>query len=126
MGLEYFCNDSDALWKLSDEEMVRLAIDEVARIGILKAEDVEDSHMVRVPKTYPAYFGSYDRFDVIRKFTDGFENLFLVGRNGMHKYNNQDHSMLTAMTAVDNIVNGVQGKENIWAINTEMEYHEEA
>ena len=79
----------------------------MAKIGILKAEDVEDSHVVRVPKTYPAYFGSYDRFDVIRNFVDRFENLFLVGRNGMHKYNNQDHSMLTAMTAVENIVNGV-------------------
>jgi hypothetical protein len=86
---------------------------------------VEDSHVVHVPKTYPAYFGSYDRFDIIRKYLDGFENLFLVGRNGMHKYNNQDHSMLTAMTAVENIVNGVVTKDNIWAINTEMEYHEE-
>jgi len=125
IGLEYFCNDTDPLWKLSDEEMGRFAVQEVAKIGILKAEDVEDSHVVRVPKTYPAYFGSYDRFDVIRKYLDGFENLFLVGRNGMHKYNNQDHSMLTAMTAVENIVNGVTGKDNIWAINTEMEYHEE-
>ncbi len=125
IGLEYFCNDTDKLWKLSDEEVARFAIGEVAKIGILKAEDVEDSHVVRVPKTYPAYFGSYDRFNVIRSYMDGFENLFLVGRNGMHKYNNQDHSMLTAMTAVENIVNGVTAKENIWAINTEMEYHEE-
>ena len=105
--------------------MAKLAIEEIARIGILKAEDVEDAHVVHVPKTYPAYFGSYDRFDVIRKYLDSFENLFLVGRNGMHKYNNQDHSMLTAMTAVENIVNGVKTKDNIWSINTEMEYHEE-
>jgi protoporphyrinogen oxidase len=125
IGLEYFCNDTDPLWKLSDEEMAKFAVAEVAKIGILKAEDVEDSHVVRVPKTYPAYFGSYDRFDVIRNYLDGFENLFLVGRNGMHKYNNQDHSMLTAMTAVENIVNGITAKDNIWAINTEMEYHEE-
>ena len=125
IGLEYYCNENDPLWSLSDEEMTRLAVEEIARIGILKAEDVEDSHVVRVPKTYPAYFGSYNRFDVIRKYTDSFENLFLVGRNGMHKYNNQDHSMLTAMTAVENIVNGVTTKDNIWAINTEMEYHEE-
>ncbi len=125
IGLEYFCNDTDDLWKLSDEEMSRFAIREIAKIGILKAEDVEDSHVVRVPKTYPAYFGSYDRFDTIRNYLDGIENLFLVGRNGMHKYNNQDHSMLTAMTAVENIVNGVTTKDNIWAINTEMEYHEE-
>ncbi len=125
VGLEYFCNDTDDLWKLSDEEMSRFAIAEIAKIGILKAEDVEDSHVVRVPKTYPAYFGSYDRFDVVRRYLDEFGNLFLVGRNGMHKYNNQDHSMLTAMTAVENIVNGVTTKDNIWAINTEMEYHEE-
>jgi protoporphyrinogen oxidase len=124
-GLEYFCNDTDDLWKLSDREMSAFAIAEVAKIGILKAEDVEDSHVVRVPKTYPAYFGSYNRFDVIRNYLDGIQNLFLVGRNGMHKYNNQDHSMLTAMTAVENIVNGVKTKDNIWAINTEMEYHEE-
>jgi len=126
IGMEYFCNETDPLWKLSDAEMAKLAIDEIARIGILKADEVEDAHVVHVPKTYPAYFGSYDRFDVIRDYTDKLENLFLVGRNGMHKYNNQDHSMLTAMTAVENIVNGVITKDNIWAINTEMEYHEEA
>ena len=125
LGLEYFCYETDALWKLSDEEMTRLAIEDMVSLGMIHAEDVEDSHVVRVPKTYPAYFGSYDRFEVIRKYTDRFENLFLVGRNGMHKYNNQDHSMLTAMTAVENILNGVTSKENIWAINTEMEYHEE-
>ena len=125
IGLEYFCNETGDLWNLSDDEMAKFAIAEVAKIGILATQDVVDHHVVHVPKTYPAYFGSYDRFDVIRKYTDSFENLFLVGRNGMHKYNNQDHSMLTAMTAVENIVKGVRGKENIWAINTEMEYHEE-
>jgi protoporphyrinogen oxidase len=125
IGLEYFCSDTDELWALNDEEMARLAIKEAGQIGILKAEDVEDWHVERVPKTYPCYFGSYDRFDTIRQYTDSFENLFLVGRNGMHKYNNQDHSMLTAMTAVENIANGVTTKDNIWAINTEMEYHEE-
>jgi protoporphyrinogen oxidase len=125
ISLEYFCNESDALWQLCDEDMVKLAIEEVSRIGILHAGDVEDAHVVHVPKTYPAYFGSYGRFDIIRKYTDGFENLFLVGRNGMHKYNNQDHSMLTAMRAVENIVNGITAKDNIWAVNTEMEYHEE-
>jgi protoporphyrinogen oxidase len=124
IGMEYFCNDTDPLWKLSDEEIAKFAIAEVARIGILKAEDVEDFHVVHVPKTYPAYFGTYNRFDVIRNYADAIENLFLVGRNGMHKYNNQDHSMLTAMMAVENIVNGVRTKDNIWAVNTEMEYHE--
>jgi len=125
IGLEYFCNETDDLWKLSDEEMAKFAVAEIAKIGILKADDVEDAHVVRVPKTYPAYFGTYDRFDVLRRYLDEFENLFLVGRNGMHKYNNQDHSMLTAMTAVENMVNGIKTKDNIWAINTEMEYHEE-
>jgi protoporphyrinogen oxidase len=125
IGLEYFCYDTDALWKMSDDELKKFAISEVEKIGILNADDVSDAHVVRVPKTYPAYFGTYDRFDVIRGFVDRFENLFLVGRNGMHKYNNQDHSMLTAMTAVDNIIAGVKGKQNLWSINTEMEYHEE-
>ncbi len=125
IGLEYFCNETDPLWRLPDDEMKKLAVAEVSKIGILRAEDVEDGHVVRVPKTYPAYFGTYDRFEVVRTWVEQFENLFLVGRNGMHKYNNQDHSMLTAMTAVDNIIQGITSKDNIWAINTEMEYHEE-
>ena len=105
--------------------MAEFAISEVAKIGILDPKDVEDTHVVRVPKTYPAYFGTYDRFHVIRNFLDQFANLYLIGRNGMHKYNNQDHSMLTAMTAVENIINGVATRENIWTVNTEMDYHEE-
>jgi protoporphyrinogen oxidase len=125
IGLEYFCYQTDALWKMGDEELKKFAIAEVEKIGILRASDVTDSHVVRVPKTYPAYFGTYDRFHIIREFLDGFDNLYLVGRNGMHKYNNQDHSMLTAMTAVDNIIAGVRGRDNVWSINTEMEYHEE-
>ena len=125
IGLEYFCYDTDALWKMPDEELKKFAISEVVKIGILRAEDVLDGHVVRVPKTYPAYFGTYDRFEELREFTDGFENLFLVGRNGMHKYNNQDHSMLTAMTAVDGIVAGKVDKAALWGINTEQEYHEE-
>jgi protoporphyrinogen oxidase len=125
IGLEYFCYDTDDLWKMPDEELKKFAIAEVAKIGILNAEDVSDGHVVRVPKTYPAYFGTYDRFEELREFTDGFENLFLVGRNGMHKYNNQDHSMLTAMTAVDGIVAGYVDKAALWGINTEQEYHEE-
>ena len=125
IGLEYFCYETDDLWKMTDEELMRFAIAEVAKIGILNAEDVSDGHVVRVPKTYPAYFGTYDRFDELREFTDRFENLFLVGRNGMHKYNNQDHSMLTAMTAVDGIVAGRVDKAALWGINTEQEYHEE-
>ena len=125
IGLEYFCYDTDDLWKMPDEELKKFAIAEVAKIGIVNAEDVSDAHVVRVPKTYPAYFGTYDRFDELREFTDGFENLFLVGRNGMHKYNNQDHSMLTAMTVVDGLVAGHVDKAALWGINTEQEYHEE-
>ena len=125
IGLEYFCYDTDPLWKMEDEELKRFAIGEVAKIGILRAEDVSDGHVVRVPKTYPAYFGTYDRFDELRSFTDSFENLFLVGRNGMHKYNNQDHSMLTAMAVVDGLVAGRVDKAALWEINTEQEYHEE-
>jgi protoporphyrinogen oxidase len=125
IGLEYFCNDTDALWKKTDAEIRDFAIEEVARIGILKADEVRDSCVVRVPKTYPAYFGTYDRFDEIIEHMERFENLFLVGRNGMHKYNNQDHSMLTAMMAVENILNGVRSKHNLWEVNTEQDYHEE-
>jgi protoporphyrinogen oxidase len=125
IGLEYFCYETDDLWKMQDEDLKRFAIAEVAKIGILNAEDVSDGHVVRVPKTYPAYFGTYNRFDELKAYTDSFENLFLVGRNGMHKYNNQDHSMLTAMTVVDGLVAGCVDKASLWSINTEQEYHEE-
>jgi protoporphyrinogen oxidase len=124
IGLEYFCYETDPLWKMSNEEIAAFAISEVEKIGILKASDVRDSHVVRVPKTYPAYFGTYDRFDEIIEYISKFENLYLVGRNGMHKYNNQDHSMLTAMTSVDNILAGMVDKAGIWKINTEQDYHE--
>jgi protoporphyrinogen oxidase len=124
IGLEYFCYETDPIWSLSDEEMIAFARSEMAKIGIIDTADVLDGCVVRVPKTYPAYFGTYGRFAEIRKYVDGFENLFLIGRNGMHKYNNQDHSMLTAMTAVDNIVEGRVDKSNLWELNTEMEYHE--
>lgn len=125
IGLEYFCYDTDELWKMDNEALAKLAIGEVEKIGILRSAEVRDWHVVRVPKTYPAYFGTYDRFDEISQYLNGFENLFLVGRNGMHKYNNQDHSMLTAMTAVDQIVAGQIDKAALWQINTEQEYHEE-
>jgi protoporphyrinogen oxidase len=124
IGLEYFCSDKDPLWQKSDEEIAEFAIEEIARIGILRPEEVRDSCVFRVPKTYPAYFGTYDRFDEIVNYMERYENLFLVGRNGMHKYNNQDHSMLTAMVAVENILSGVKSKRNLWEINTEQEYHE--
>ncbi len=108
----------------SDADIIELAKDEVERIGIISRDAVVDATVIRMPKTYPAYFGTYDRFGELRDYVNQFENLFLVGRNGMHKYNNQDHSMLTAMTAVDNIIAGTIDKSNVWTVNTEMEYHE--
>jgi protoporphyrinogen oxidase len=125
IGVEYFCYETDPIWNLHDDEIAALAKRELELIGILRQADVLDATVIRVPKTYPAYFGAYEHFDELREYLDSFSNLFLVGRNGMHKYNNQDHSMLTAMTAVDNILAGRTGKENIWAVNTEMEYHEQ-
>jgi len=124
IGLEYFCNDTDELWRKPDEEMIALALAEIEKMGIASSADYLDGTVIRMEKTYPAYFGTYDRFPVVRDFLDRYHNLFLVGRNGMHKYNNQDHSMLTAMTAVDNIIEGRRDKANIWAVNTEMDYHE--
>ena len=125
IGMEYFCYETDAIWKMADAELAALASEEIDRIGLLDRGEIRDAHVVRMPKTYPAYFGSYDRFDVIRSYTDSIKNLYLIGRNGMHKYNNQDHSMLTAMAAVDNIAAGIADKSNLWEINTEMEYNEE-
>lgn len=125
IGLEYFCNEGDDLWNKSDEELKQLGKEEISKIGIVETKNVVDAVIIRMPKTYPAYFGTYNEFDVVRNYLDGFENLFLMGRNGMHKYNNQDHSMLTAMTVVENINAGKSTKENIWEINTEQEYHEE-
>jgi protoporphyrinogen oxidase len=125
LGLEYFCNETDEIWKLSDERMAALATEELSRIGIIEPSEVLDSTVLRMAKTYPAYFGTYDRFPEIREHVDRYENLFLIGRNGMHRYNNQDHSMLTAMMAVDNIVSGKMNKSDLWEVNTEMDYHEE-
>jgi len=125
IGLEYFCNEGDELWEKKDDEFIQFAIDELHSIDIIDKKEVLDSTIIRMPKTYPAYFGSYSKFDVISAFTDTIENLFLIGRNGMHKYNNQDHSMLTAITAVNNIISGEKSKQNIWEINTEEQYHEE-
>jgi len=125
LGLEYFCREEDELWRLTDADMGRFAVDELAKIDLIDAVDVIDFHVVRVPKAYPAYFGTYDRFDVLRRYTDAIENLFLVGRNGMHRYNNQDHSMLTARLAVQAILSGSDSKDEIWNINVDDEYHEE-
>jgi protoporphyrinogen oxidase len=125
IGLEYFCNEGDGLWTKSDEEMAHFAAQELALIDIIDEDQVLDRVVIKMPRTYPAYFGSYDQFDSIREFTDRIKNLFLIGRNGMHRYNNMDHSMLTAMRAVENIREGITDKANIWSINTESDYHEE-
>jgi len=126
LGLEYFCDQGDELWNLSDEEMIAFAKRELAQIEIIDGSEVIDATVLRMEKTYPAYFGTYQRFGEVRAHLDRYENLFLVGRNGMHRYNNQDHSMLTAMMAVDNIVAGKTDKTGLWDVNTEMEYHEQA
>jgi protoporphyrinogen oxidase len=125
LGLEYFCNEGDELWNQSDPDFTKFAVRELASIGIIEEEDVLDSVVIRVPKTYPAYFGTYQHFDLVKTFFNSFENLFLIGRNGMHRYNNMDHSMLSAMAAVENIKSGILSKDNIWAVNAEEDYHEE-
>ena len=126
LGLEYFANEGDELWSKSDEELVNFAIIELIKICFIeKDDDVLDYVVIRTPKAYPAYFSTYDKFYIIVEFVDKIENLFLIGRNGMHRYNNQDHSMLTAIAAVNNIVNNVKSKENIWLVNAEQKYHEE-
>jgi len=125
LGLEYFCQEGDDLWRLSDDDMGHFAIAELAKIDLINTADALDFHVERIPKAYPAYFGSYDQFDVLRRHTDTFTNLFLVGRNGMHRYNNQDHSMLTAKLAVEAILSGATDKSSIWSINVDDEYHEE-
>jgi protoporphyrinogen oxidase len=125
LGLEYFCNQSDEIWNLSDERMAALATEELSKVGIIDAAEVLDSTVIRMEKIYPAYFGTYDRFGEIREHVDRYGNLFLIGRNGMHRYNNQDHSMLTAMMAVDDIIDGKTDKTSLWEVNAEMDYHEE-
>jgi protoporphyrinogen oxidase len=125
VGLEYFCNQSDSLWCKTDGEMIRLGTDEMQRMVFIEPGDVLDATVIRMEKTYPAYFGTYSRFDEVRNYLDSFSNLFLMGRNGMHRYNNQDHSMLTAMTVVDLILSGNPDKASIWSVNVEQEYHEQ-
>jgi protoporphyrinogen oxidase len=125
IGLEYFCDEGDEIWSLSETEMIELAKYELDIINIIDKNFVEDAIVIKMPKTYPSYVGAYDEFDILKNYCNQFENLFLIGRNGMHKYNNQDHSMLTAMQAVQNIKNGVTDKNNIWNINIDDEYHEE-
>ena len=125
LGLEYFCREGDDLWSMNDGLFIDFAAKELEKIGLIDRRDVLDGTVVRVPKAYPAYFGEYREFEAVRAYLDGFPNLYPIGRNGMHRYNNQDHSMLAANCAVNSIINGGQGKSAIWQINTEGDYHEE-
>lgn len=125
MGLEYFCNEGDELWQRSDENFAAFAIDEMIKMNLIDdAGKVTDWHVERVKKAYPAYFDTYKDIDALRGYLDTIANLFCVGRNGQHRYNNIDHSMCTSFEAVKNILAGVTDKANIWNINTEKEYHE--
>lgn len=126
MGLEFFCKESDPLWQMDDDALKALAHREMVQIGLIRAEAPKDSLVLRVPKAYPGYFGeAYARFGELQATLDAIPNLFLIGRNGMHRYNNQDHSMLTARETVRQIVSGTLDKAAIWAINVDDEYHEE-
>jgi protoporphyrinogen oxidase len=125
IGLEYFVNEGGDLWIQPDADLIELGKSEMEKIGFLKKEDVLDACVLRMPKAYPAYWGSYEQLEVVRDYVNTIPNLFLIGRNGMHRYNNQDHSMLTAMMAVDNIVANRTDKSNLWEVNLEMAYHEE-
>jgi protoporphyrinogen oxidase len=125
LGLEYFCREGDELWTMDDGRFIDFAAAELEKIGLIDRRDVIDGTLVRVPKAYPAYFGSYGEFDKVRAYLDQFANLYPVGRNGMHRYNNQDHSMLAANSAVSSIIDGGGGKSDIWRINAEGGYHED-
>ena len=125
LGLEYFCSEGDSLWSMTDEEFSEMAVSEMLKMGLITSrDDVLDTHAERVKKAYPAYFDTYEHMDELRAFLDTIPNLYCVGRNGQHRYNNIDHSMCTAFEAVRNILSGRTDKSNIWNVNTEKEYHE--
>ncbi len=124
VGLEYFCTEGDKLWEMDDETFIQFAVDELCKIRIIQRENLLDSVRVRVKKAYPAYFGAYDRFPEVQAFLDGFANLYCVGRNGQHRYNNMDHSMLSAMEAARLIAADNPDKTTLWQVNTDEEYHE--
>ncbi len=124
IGLEYFCNEGDDFWNMSDEECISFAVSELEKMGVVKKSDVLDSHREKVKKAYPAYFDTYSDFNSMIEYLDKYNNLYCVGRNGQHRYNNMDHSMLTAIKAAQSIKNGSSDKTEIWNVNTEKEYHE--
>lgn len=126
MGLEYFCTEGDEMWSMTDKEFAKMGIDEMIKMNLIDSENnVLDFHVERVKKAYPAYFDTYEHIEELKKYLDKIPNLFCVGRNGQHRYNNLDHSMCTSFETVKNIINNVKDKKNIWNVNTEKEYHEE-
>jgi protoporphyrinogen oxidase len=125
IGLEYFCTEGDDMWNTPNEEFIRFAIDELVKIDVIDKADVLDATHIRVKKAYPAYFGTYGQFDTVRGYLDGLRNLYCIGRNGQHRYNNMDHSMMTAMEAVKLFEAGSSDKSAVWNVNTEEEYHEQ-
>ena len=124
IGLEYFATEGDDMWRMPDDEFIKFAIAELDKIDVARPEDVRDSVVFHIKKAYPAYFGTYGEFGKIREYVDPLENLFLMGRNGMHKYNNMDHSMLSAMEVVKCIREGSSDKTALWNVNSEEDYHE--
>ncbi len=125
VGLEYFCNEGDSMWNMNEEEFAKMAIDEMVTLKLItRADSVIDYHMERVKKAYPAYFDTYDEIDKLISYLNTIDNLYCVGRNGQHRYNNIDHSMCTSFEAVKNIISGKIDRSNIWNVNTEKEYHE--
>ena len=126
IGLEYFCNENDNFWNMSDKECISFAGAELVKMGIISSEsEILDAHREKVKKAYPAYFDTYSRIDELVSYLNGYDNLYCVGRNGQHRYNNMDHSMATSFEAVKNIMSGNKDKSNIWNVNTEGEYHEQ-
>jgi protoporphyrinogen oxidase len=126
IGLEFFARDDDELWAMSDEQLKALAIREMRELNLADEADALDATVIRMPKAYPGYFGSaYERFDTVKDWLGGLSNLYLVGRNGMHRYNNQDHSMLSARLAAQSILTGTDQRSAIWAVNVDDDYHEE-
>ena len=127
MGTEYFCNENDEFWNMSEKETIKFVQKELIKIGIIdENEKILDAHKECVKKAYPAYFDSYNQIDKIKEYVNSIDNLYCIGRNGQHRYNNMDHSMVTAFETVKNILNNNSNKNNIWNVNTEKEYHEES
>ena len=125
IGLEYFVNEGDEYWNMTEKEFAKIGVSEMVKLGLIDSPDVVlDVHMEKVKKAYPAYFDTYDEMDRLIEYLSSIENLYCVGRNGQHRYNNIDHSMVTSFEAVKNIISGTKDKKNIWSVNTEQEYHE--